>query len=623
MDVEHGSFIKQAGTGNQTINLANGSLTPKLVIFHGDGYGTANGIVNDFFAPFRGYMSATEQASWSASVQSNNKNGQSGLSSGCILILDEHASTEAKATFVSFSAGQFVINWGTNANTTACRIFYTVIGGTGLDNIKIGTVALNTTTGNQVVSGVTAFTPKIGFFHAVGGLTTFPTDSVGNTGYGMGVAVSSSKRHSLCAGVKGDKGKAIFDPTKVMNYPLASDTALDMQADFVSMDSTGFTINITDAPTTADILLYVLLGGTNLVADAGNITSPASTGTQQVTTTGQPSTLGMLTNLDVSGNSYGTPNTNCAFGMGKSGTQRATHAWTNPDNKLPESSTSNAFIIQAYLAVATLTASTEDAVFSAFASTSFTINWTKVSTTAYRYGWFILGATAVTTVTKNVSMDANLQDTFTKAVSVDANLQKAFTKAVTIDAVLLKTLTKNVSIDAQLNNAVQKDVTIDAVLLKTTTKNVSIDARLVNVNSKTVSIDAVLATTVQKTITIDALLSKAFTKNVSMDAKLTGTVTKPVSMDALIGSYKLSSVNLGRTKDIAGVDLGFCDLALFKQDGASPPAYTYIAKTQSDVNGDYEFTTNDNDALYLITALEKSGTPRMDCTDNTLQPVLG
>ena len=208
--------------------------------------------------------------------------------------------------------------------------------------------------------------------------------------------------------------------------------------------------------------------------------------------------------------------------------------------------------------------------------------------------------------------DSGTTDDKTVYVRPNANREVSFTtyqKVVTIDAILLETFTKNVSIDALLQEqANTKLVSIDAFLQKTFSKNVSIDAKL-GAN--------------QKLVTIDAVLQDTITKDVSIDAKLQGTQTKNVSIDALVGSYKLSSTLFGRTKDFAGADLGFCDMAVFKQNGASPPAYTYQGNMQSDVNGDYEITVADGDALYMIQAIEKSGTPRMDCTDNTLQPQIG
>lgn len=59
-DVEKGIFTRQAGTGNQTVTLTDGTLTPKAVIFYGTNQtseGFAGGVTQFF-----GYMvNATQQ----------------------------------------------------------------------------------------------------------------------------------------------------------------------------------------------------------------------------------------------------------------------------------------------------------------------------------------------------------------------------------------------------------------------------------------------------------------------------------------------------------------------------------------------------------------------------------
>ena len=387
LDVEHIIFTKQTSTGNQTVTLVNSGLTPKFIYFYGEGNSTADGINNDVFGPFWGWTSSSESLALAHSVESNNKNGQAGMSSGCLLILLENATLEAKATIVSMSAGSFVINWGTNANTIACRIHAVVVGGSDLTDIKIGTGTLNTSTGNQAFTGITSFTPKIAMFAAVGNMTSL-TDQNGNVGLGMGCAVSSSKRWYGIFGGKGDKDRSIVLGDSCIGHCTTSDTVPDLIADFVSFASTGFTINITDAPTSADLLGYVLLGG-SFTADAGAFNSPTSTGTDAITTTDEPTLLGLITNLNTSAQAFGdVAATQVSYGMGVSATARSNHTFTNPDNKLPESASEDAYVIQGYLAAATLTASTEDADIDSFNATDFTLDWTKVSATAYLYGWF-------------------------------------------------------------------------------------------------------------------------------------------------------------------------------------------------------------------------------------------
>jgi hypothetical protein len=99
----------------------------------------------------------------------------------------------------------------------------------------------------------------------------------------------------------------------------------------------------------------------------------------------------MTTMLTLVGDVWGDNFVQVSHGMGLSLGGKSNHTYTNPDNKAPESANNDAFVIQGYLANATLTASTEDATIDAFGATSFTLDWSKVSASAYEYGWWIMG----------------------------------------------------------------------------------------------------------------------------------------------------------------------------------------------------------------------------------------
>lgn len=523
LDVEHGSFAKQASTGNQTVTMS-GSFVPKFIIFYGDKHHTADGIVNDEYSAFRGWTSTTESAAWASSMVSNNKNGQAGLHDGCLLILDQDDTVEAEADIVSMSAGEFVINFTTNANTTASRIFYVAIGGADLTDIKIGAAALNTSTGNQSFTPTT-FTPKIGFFAAVGTMTTFPTSSVGNQGTGVGVAVSSSKRFSVGQAVKGDKGHSHFEDTKCLVYPLSSDTALDFEADFVSFNTDGFTINITDAPTTADQLVYVLLGGTNLNVDAGSFTSPTTTGTQAYTTTDEPSLVSLETGLTEVGDVFGDTGVQWSFGAGISATARSNHTWTNPDSKAPESASDDAYVIQGYLANATLTASTEDADIDSFNATDFTLDWTKVSTTAYEYGWWTLGGSA--------GASHSIIGSITVSTVIAATLAFSQVQALSITGDVAVTPTISSAMAYNQNPSISGEVTVPVTITSGMTYEVSgVEHVIAGAVAVPTTINAALAYNINPQISGDIAVPSTIAAALAynQNPSITGSVTVPVSV---------------------------------------------------------------------------------------------
>lgn len=390
IEVRRGSFIKQPTAGNQVVALTGWGFTPKLVIFYGNTYSTADGVVNDFLDPFMAFMAGSaDQVGWACGTQSNNKNGGAGLYDG-LYIQRQNVGPEGRAQFVSFALNEFTINWVENDNTIATRIHYIAIAGDDLTDIQIGTVALNLTAGNQVVSGVTAFTPKIGFFMA-SDQTTFPSTGGPNDSIGYGAAVSATKRYASGWNSKGDKAANSLHTNRCLVYPLSNDAALDCEVDFVSFDATGFTINIVDPPTTADIMAYVLLGGgANLNVDLGAFTSPASNQTQTVTTTDEPDLVFFSTANKLAGAGY-APNLQHSIGAMAGTNDSATVHWSNPDNKTPESASRISEAMETYTAATTLGAPDEVFDFAAFNPTNFQITYTSTVAEAREFAWWMIG----------------------------------------------------------------------------------------------------------------------------------------------------------------------------------------------------------------------------------------
>lgn len=190
---------------------------------------------------------------------------------------------------------------------------------------KVDVFTLNTSTGNQSVSGV-GFQPKVVFFFA----SPLTTDGIAvDFNISMGVGMSSSKRGVI--GFNDEDGVANTDVTRciantrVIQLLDPGRTTIICDADFVSLDSDGFTINITTAPGSAYQVNFLALGGTDLTnVDVGSFSVPGATGNQAITGVGfQPDAVMFLGN----GDPYtGSPGNDGAFNVGfaKSTTERAT-----------------------------------------------------------------------------------------------------------------------------------------------------------------------------------------------------------------------------------------------------------------------------------------------------------
>ena len=129
-------------------------------------------------------------------------------------------------------------------------------------DVKKGSFTCNTSPGNQVISG-TGFTPKALIFWT--SLMTAEGFSVQNRG-AIGLVVSTSARRYY-AWASNDAA----DPTNVGGRSadlaigmLSAVSTVDGEADFVSFEANGFTLNWTDAPSSAWIVHYIALGGSDL-----------------------------------------------------------------------------------------------------------------------------------------------------------------------------------------------------------------------------------------------------------------------------------------------------------------------------------------------------------------------
>src|SRR6266436_1963155 len=144
---------------------------------------------------------------------------------------------------------------------------------------KTGSLALNTSTGNQAVTGV-GFQPKVVLFYLT--FETADTDDFGSSGsISFGIGVSSTSRAAISR-AQGSASATRTSDTKCLSSTNTAGTLFE--ADLVSLDSDGFTINITTAPPSAFILNYIALGGSDLTNVAlKEITAPASTGSQATT----------------------------------------------------------------------------------------------------------------------------------------------------------------------------------------------------------------------------------------------------------------------------------------------------------------------------------------------------
>lgn len=194
---------------------------------------------------------------------------------------------------------------------------------------KVGSITQPTSTGNQSITGL-GFQPKTIIFFWGGEETA--DGSAANSRLGFGFAVSSTQRGFVWIGdqngVATTNSSHNFNTTKCILFATENGTTptTKADADFVSMDADGFTINWTTADATQRIVNYIALGGASLTnAFAGSFQQNNTTTNQSVTGVGfQPDTMIVISGNSASLGAGSDPS--ITIGVITSGAQKISHS---------------------------------------------------------------------------------------------------------------------------------------------------------------------------------------------------------------------------------------------------------------------------------------------------------
>lgn len=301
----------------------------------------------------------------------------------------------------------------------------------------VGSLACPAATGNQSVTGL-GFQPKLVLFYTIN-RTTDGTDTIGPYA-AYGAAVSSTNRFAL--GSDDITGSAWQTASKCVTMQNAG--TITYQADFVSMDSGGFTINWSTV-SSGVIVQYLALGGTDLASvTIQEFTCPAATGNQSTTGVGFKPDAVLFFSVgnptappshdDVGGNQQGC-------GCMTSAAQWVS-AYGNSANSDSYQGTASC------IAIVQNDAKSMEAKYVSLDSDGFTLNWTTVSSGAYVWAiclkgpQFYAGSFSKPTATGNSSVTglgfqpaAELFSTFghtatTAILSNSNNIKNSFGAAV-------------------------------------------------------------------------------------------------------------------------------------------------------------------------------------------------
>jgi len=374
VSVKAGSFQGSGSTGNQSITGVG--FQPKVVLFRYN-MATSTGSAADSVIGFGVGISSSDRRT-SGDYSNNNVSTSSHAAWNQDTYVIYTPSGSSKADFVSMDSDGFTINWATSGSML---VEYLALGGAGLTNYKTGVAAAKTSTGNQAYTGV-GFQPTALLVWA-GKFSTSPLDQSTNGNGLFGFATSSSARGMVAwRNVNGSNPQVAKHRQSTQR--ILSTTTTFTEADFVSFDSDGFTLNYPTAGGSADVFYYLALRGPQFKVSSFN--QATSTGNQSITGAGfTPKASIMISANDVSANNDAAQaHARASFGWATGTSERSSFWIGETDNVSPTVARRN---IDTTKLIKMMTESASPTVNAAADHVSFdsdgqTINWTTADGTA-------------------------------------------------------------------------------------------------------------------------------------------------------------------------------------------------------------------------------------------------
>jgi hypothetical protein len=374
LSAKAGTFTGSGSTGNQSITGVG--FQPKVVLFRYN-MATSTGSSSDSVIGFGVGISSSDRRT-SGDYSNNNVSTSSHAAWNQDTYCIYTPSGSSRADFVSMDSDGFTINWVTSSSMI---VSYLALGGDGLTNYKTGVASAKTTTGNQAYTGV-GFQPTALLVFA-GKFSTSPLDQSTNGSGLFGFATSSSAR-GMVAWRNQNGSNPQGAKHRQSTQRVLSTTTNFTEADFVSFDSDGFTLNYTTAGGSADVFYYLALRGPQFKVSSFN--QATTTGNQSLTGAGfTPKASIMVSANDVSGNNDAAQaHARASFGWATGTSERASFWIGETDNVSPTVAHRN---LDTAKLIKLMTESSSPTVNAAADHVSFdsdgqTINWTTADGTA-------------------------------------------------------------------------------------------------------------------------------------------------------------------------------------------------------------------------------------------------
>lgn len=395
LSVKCGTIASPAATGSQ--GYTGVGFTPKVLILFGSGTSHAvdtwEGAVQTMYGVA---TSSTQEWSVSMSAIDNNTTSDTAICFANVVLQSMTAGAIIfSADLTSFDADGFTLNWTATA-ASGVKYYYMALGGSDITNAKCGTFTVPTS-GATVSSTDPGFLPEflmVATTNAGGASAGTPianlTTSIGFTdGTSQGVvAVASEDAQGTSDTYRAEYTDAIG---LFINQTNGSE---DGRFDFDSFDANGFTLGISNNPSTAFVCGYLAIAGGRW--KVGVETQATSNTTRAETGVGfEPDGLFIASAGNTAQASVQAHNTH-SFGMSDGTSSRSTasqdlDAQPNMVNATRHSET-DVLVYGTAAATASSSTTTGRATLSSFDSDGFTLSWTSTDGNAREFIYFAVAA---------------------------------------------------------------------------------------------------------------------------------------------------------------------------------------------------------------------------------------
>ncbi|MEX0668483.1 MAG: hypothetical protein WD061_01965 [Candidatus Saccharimonadales bacterium] len=320
-----GSFTADTSTGTQQFAHGLGT-TPKAIFFFGSGSAAVSGTWDAHVHQVVGFSDGTTSYAVSGASEDavTTSNTEQRIAAKCITIISDGEVVIGEADLDSWDDTNITVDW-TDAPVTSDEIMFWVVGGEGVE-AKVMNWQSPTSTGNKVIDTV-GFQPDLVLHATVYAASSIP-DSSGYMATGFGAMDGAGGQWTNAVAAQASQSTSNtgrYQRTdKCISILQANGTSLPVneEAEFVSMNSGGFTVDFTTASAGEWNYISLCIKGVNAkvlsVSESGSDTQTIDT------LTFEPSAL-LTANTRQAGNS-GLVATDALFGIGAAtgDAQRAT-----------------------------------------------------------------------------------------------------------------------------------------------------------------------------------------------------------------------------------------------------------------------------------------------------------